>query len=74
MVEICVCLCVYSSADPFGLFPVSSAGCGSPGCARTTKLHVPSEFYTLLPNRGVQESDKKDEGIKDAIREREGLA
>lgn len=78
MIEIC--LCMYSSADPFGMFslsgcfPFSSAGCESPGCARTAKLHVPSEFYTLLPNQGVQERDKKDEGIKDEIREREGLA
>lgn len=74
MVEIWVCLCMYSSADLFGLFFLSSAGCGSPGYARTAKLHVPSEFYTLLPNQEVQERDKKDEGIKDEIGEREGLA
>lgn len=46
-------LCVCSSADPFGLFPLSSAGSGSPGCERTAELRVPSELYSLLPNQGV---------------------
>jgi len=61
---------MYSSADPSGLFLLSSAGCGSSGCARTAELRVPSVFYALLPNQGVQERDKKDEGIEDEIRGR----
>lgn len=60
----------HSSADPSGLFHFSSAGCGSPGCARAAKLHVPSEFYHLFVYQEVQERDRKDESIQDETRER----
>lgn len=67
-------LCVCSSADPFGLFPLSSAGGGSPGHERTAKLCVPSELYSFLPDQEVQKRDKKNGDIKDEIRKRERLS
>lgn len=72
--DVGVCLGTSSSADAFGLFPLSPAGCGRPGWARPARLRVPSGCYTPLPRQGVQEGDRKDEDVKDEVRERESSA